>query len=86
VKRVFRYLKGTSDFALCYHGNLIESQRTLSIRGYLDSDWAGDIDNRRSTSGYLFMMNGGTMSWMSKQQAVVTLSTIKVEYRAVTHA
>lgn len=66
VKRVFRYLKGTSDFALCYHGNLNDSKRTLNICGYADFDWVGDIDSRRSTSGYVFVLNGGAISWMSK--------------------
>lgn len=66
VKRDFRYLNGTLDFALCCHGNLNDSKRILSICGYADSDWAGDIDSRRSTSGYIFVLNGGEISWMSK--------------------
>lgn len=49
MKRVFRYLKGTSQYALCYHVKLVGSQRTISIHGYVDLDWVGDIDFRRST-------------------------------------
>ncbi|XP_059073514.1 secreted RxLR effector protein 161-like [Cryptomeria japonica] len=85
VKRVFRYLKSTSQYALCYYGNSDRSKRSISIRGFVDSDRAGDIDNRRSTSGYIFLVNGGAVSWMSKRQVVVTLSTTKVEYMVVTH-
>ena len=86
MKRVFRYLKGTSNYDLCYHGNLVESQRTLNICSYVDFDWAGDIDSRRSTSGYIFMLNGGAVSWMSKRQVVVALSTTEAKYMATTHA
>ena len=53
---------------------------------FVDLDWAGDIDRRRSTIGYVFTMFGGAISWMSKQQPMVALSTIEVEYMAATHA
>eukprot|EP00253_Pinus_taeda_P016724 PITA_16724 len=49
-------------------------------------DWAGDLDQRRSTSGYVFNLFGGAVSWMSKKQSVVALSTTEVEYMAATHA
>ena len=52
----------------------------------MDLDWVGDIDSRRSISGYAFMMFGGAISWMSKQQAIDALSTTEVEYMAATHA
>lgn len=66
VKRVLRYLKGTSQYKLCYQGNSIRSNRSISIEGYVDVDWARDIDRRRSTSGCVFMMNGSAISWMRK--------------------
>ncbi|XP_059076705.1 secreted RxLR effector protein 161-like [Cryptomeria japonica] len=66
VKRVFKYLRGTSDYSLCFHGNPSGPRHSLSIHGYVDSNWAGDIDSRRSTSGYVFTMFGGAMNWMSK--------------------
>ena len=66
IKRVFRYLRGTSDYFLCFQGNSFVSHCSTCIRGYVDLDWAGDIDSRRSTSGYVFMMSGGAISWMSK--------------------
>eukprot|EP00253_Pinus_taeda_P025266 PITA_25266 len=65
VKRVFRYLRGTSDYGLCYQGRP-GLDRVLDIRGFVDADWAGDLDQRRSTSGYVFNLFGGAVSWMSK--------------------
>ena len=53
---------------------------------FVDSDSTGDIDHRRSTSGYVFTMFGGAISWMSKRQPVVALSTIEAEYMAATYA
>lgn len=75
VKRVLRYLNGTSTFGLTY-GSTTE----LQLHGYVDSDWAGDVANRKSTSGYLFMMCGGPVSWCSRQQEVVALSSAEAEY------
>ena len=57
VKRVFRYLRGTSDYGLCYQGRP-GLERMLEIRGFADVDWAGDLDQRRSTSGYVFSLFG----------------------------
>eukprot|EP00253_Pinus_taeda_P022030 PITA_22030 len=85
VKRVFRYLCGTSDYGLCYQGRP-GLDRVLDIRGFVVADWARDLDQRRSTSGYLFNLFGGAVSWMSKKQYVVALSTTEVEYMATTHA
>jgi len=62
TKRVFKYLKGTIEYALCYHGNSTRSKSSISIRGYVDFDWAGDIDSRRSTSRYVFKLFGGADS------------------------
>ena len=85
MKRVFRYLRGTSDYGLCYQGRP-GLDRVLDIRGFVDADWAGDLDQRRSTSGYVFNLFGGAVSWMSKKQSVVALSTTEAEYMAATHA
>eukprot|EP00253_Pinus_taeda_P023034 PITA_23034 len=85
VKRVFRYLRGTSDYGLCYQGRP-ELDRVLDTRGFVDADWAGDLDQRRSTSGYVFNLFGGEVNWMSKKQSVVALSTTEAEYMAATHA
>jgi hypothetical protein len=85
AKRVFRYLRGTTSYGLCYQGRP-GLDIVVDIHGFVDADWAGDLDRRRSTSGYVFNLFGGAISWMSKRQAVVALSTTEAEYMAATHA
>ena len=80
VKRIFRYLKGTSDVALCY------GESGLTVKGYVDSDYAGDLDGSKSTTGYAFTLSGGTVSWVSKLQSVVAMSTTEAEYVAAAQA
>nr|KYP42748.1 Retrovirus-related Pol polyprotein from transposon TNT 1-94 [Cajanus cajan] len=80
VKRILRYIKGTSDVALCFEGS------EFFVRGYVDSDFAGDLDKRKSTTGYVFTLAGGAVSWLSKLQTVVALSTTEAEYMAATQA
>ncbi|KAL5852379.1 hypothetical protein ACOSQ3_007497 [Xanthoceras sorbifolium] len=80
VKRILRYIRGTSDVALCYGGS------DFTVRGYVDSDFAGDLDKRKSTTGYVFTIAGGAVSWISKLQTVVALSTTEAEYMAATQA
>ena len=80
VKRIFRYLKGTVGHSLEY------KRSDKIVHGYSDADWAGNIDNRRSTTGYAFLMNGGAVSWASKQQPTVALSTTEAEYMALAQA
>lgn len=75
VKRVFRYIKGTVDFGVMYKRN-----GSGELEAYSDSDYAGDLDDRRSTSGYVFKLGGGAVSWSSKKQPVVTLSTTEAEF------
>ena len=58
----------------------------FEIHGFVDSYWAGDLDRRRSTSGYVFNLFGGAICWMRKRQAIVALSTTDAEYMATTHA
>ena len=55
VKQIFKYLRGTSDYGLCYQGRP-GLERMLDIRGFFDADMAGDLDQRRSTSGYVFSL------------------------------
>ena len=85
VKRVFRYLRGTIDYAIYYQGRP-RTDRVINVHGFVDAEWARDLDHRRSTSGYVFNLFGGAISWMSKRQAVVALSTTEAEYMAATHA
>ena len=85
VKRVFRYLRGTASYGLCYEGRL-GLDRVVDIHGFVDANWDGYLDCRRSTSGYVFNLFGGAISWMSKRQVVVALSTTEYEYMVATHA
>ena len=79
AKRILRYLKGTMNFGIFYKRS---SDNTL--KGYTDSDFAGDLDGGKSTSGYVFMMGDGAVAWSSKKQPIVTLSTTEAEYVAAT--
>ena len=77
VKRIFRYVKGPMDFGLWYpKGN------DLTLIAYLDADWAGCVDDRKSTSGTAFFLGGCLVSWSSKKQSSVSLSTAEAEYIA----
>lgn len=62
VKRIVRYLKGTRKHSICFGGY---TTGDMEVRGFVDADWGGDLDNRKSTSGYIFKFYGGAISWMS---------------------
>ena len=64
VHWILRYLRGTTSYALCFGGS------DNVLQGYVDANIAGDKDNRRSTTGYVFTMGGTTLSWISKLQQV----------------
>jgi hypothetical protein len=81
IKRVFKYLHGTSTYGLCYQGRP-GLYKVLDIHGFVDGDWFGDMDCRRSTSGYVFNLFGGAISWMRKIRYVVALSTTESKYMA----
>ncbi|XP_047268890.1 LRR receptor-like serine/threonine-protein kinase EFR [Capsicum annuum] len=81
AKKVLRYIVGTVDFGIWY-----SKVADFSLIGYSDSDWAGSIDNRKSTSGNVFNLGSRAISWSSKKQDVVALSSSKAEYVAVTSA
>ncbi|KAI3692795.1 hypothetical protein L6452_32618 [Arctium lappa] len=74
VKTVFRYLKGTET-----HGLIYGMQNNCDILGYCDSDYAGDRVSWKSTSGYVFTLGGTTVSWRSRLQSVVALSTTEAK-------
>ena len=80
VKGIFQYLRGTSKLCLSF-----EKGKPV-LESYTDADMAGDLDGRKSTSGYLFTFVGGAISWQSKLEKCVALSTTKVEYIATTEA
>ena len=80
VKCILKYLRRTKDMFLVF-GN-----GELQIQGYTDSNFMSDIDDRKSTSGSLFICNGGAVSWKSSKQTVIADSTMKVEYIATSKA
>ncbi|CAL5420691.1 unnamed protein product [Camellia sinensis] len=78
AKRIFRYLKGTTDFGILY-----KKGEQSGLIGFTDSDYASDSNDRKSTSGYIFTMGSGVISWLSRKQPIVTLSTTEAEFVAV---
>lgn len=79
AKRILRYLKGTIDFGVFYKKGGSEE-----LIAYTDSDYARDLDDRKSTSGYVFMLSSGAVSWSSKKQPIVSLSTTEAEFITAT--
>ncbi|CAL2278979.1 unnamed protein product [Prunus armeniaca] len=75
AKRILRYLRGTTDFGVFYKKG---GKGELNV--YTDSDYAGDQEDRKSTSGYVFLFSSGAVSWSSKKQPIVTLSTTEAEF------
>ena len=78
AKRILRYLKGTVNFGVSYK----KGDRNMKITGFSDSDFAGDINDRKSTSGQIFFLGGLPITWNSVKQRVVALSTCEAEYIA----
>ncbi|KAM1696422.1 hypothetical protein ACFXTN_027951 [Malus domestica] len=83
VKWILRYILGTVDVGLLFQQDKVTGQYVV---GYVDSDYAGDLDKRRSTTGFVFTIAGGPVSWRSILQSTVALSTTEAEYMAVTEA
>ena len=77
-----RYLKGTENYGLLYN----RGNRDLKITEYNDSDFAGDINDRKNTSGEIFFMGGLPINWNSVKQRVVALLTCEAEYIVVSLA
>jgi hypothetical protein len=84
VKRIFRYLQGTTDRALVY--NCGSGQRSTGLTGFSDSDWAQERDQRRSTTGYVFYLHGCAVSWVSRLQHTIAHSSTEAEYMAASDA
>ena len=78
VVRILRYLKGTSDRGVFFGKN-----HHLDLVAYTDVDWADDRDSRKSTSGYFTLVGGNLLTWRSKKQKVVALSSAEAEFRGV---
>jgi hypothetical protein len=80
LKRILRYVKGTLSFGLHLGVGPVQS-----LTAYLDADWAGCPDSRRSTSGFCVYLGDNLISWSSKRQTTVSRSSAEAEYRAVAH-
>ena len=83
MKRVLRYLKGTKDMGIMFRRDLDMTHlqhRPLTPWGFCDANYAEDPHDHKWTSGYTFMLAGGPISWKSKKQTSVSLSTMEVEY------
>ena len=74
IKRIFRYLIGIVDYSFCYQG-----KELLSV-GYSHAVWISDLDEHKSTSGYLLLLNNGVISWRSKKRTSIALSTMETKF------
>ena len=77
VKKALRYVQGTKGLMLTYRRS-----DSLEIEGYSDSDFVGDIDDRKSTSGYVFTLTGEAISWKSSKQTVTASPTMFADFVA----
>jgi hypothetical protein len=80
---ICEYLIGTVDYALQFDGN---TEGSDPVYGYSDADWGGNVDDRRSRTGYVVFINGGCITWRSKLQSCVSQSSLEAEYVAVNEA
>jgi hypothetical protein len=78
VRCILRYIKHTLHCGIFY-----EAKSQLQVHGYTDVDWAGNVSDRRSTNGFFFSFGSGDVSWSSKKQPIVALSSTEAEYRGV---
>ena len=85
VKRIIRYIKGTADYALTL-GKSSGNKEEILLTGSCDADWGGDLDDRRSTTGYVFMLNSHVISWQSRKQTSVATSSTQAEYQSLSSA
>ena len=80
MKWILRYLRGTTNKSLCF----IKGE--LKLQGFVGANFVGEVNHRRSTTGYVFTVGTTAVSWISQIQKIVALSTTKAEYVAVTEA
>lgn len=80
LAKIWKYLSHTSDLSLNYHSE------SPSITTYCDSDWGGDLATRRSTTGYISLYRGGAITWNSRLQRTVALSSCEAEFMALKEA
>ena len=82
MKRLLRYVHGTQNIGI----EFTKSDSTPELHGYSDADWGGCDESRKSTSGFVFQLCGGAVSWASRRQTVVATSTCEAEYIALCQA
>ena len=75
VNRIIKYVGGTCDYGLFY-----SKESNMSLAGFSNSDWTGNADDRKSTTGGCFYVGANLVTWMSKKQNSMSLSTAEVEY------
>lgn len=80
VKRILRYIRGTIDFGLQFE------KTNMALYGVVDADWGSNISDRRSYSGYAFILGGSAISWEARKQRTVSLSSTEAEYIAIAEA
>ena len=83
LRRVLCYLKGTVNYGLVYHRTQMDHNSPCNLQVYCDSDWAGDHKDRKSTTGYVIMINGTAISHKSTKQSGISKSTVEAEYIAL---
>jgi KUP system potassium uptake protein len=86
LHRLSRYILGTLERGITYKRNTTGLEPIVRLAGASDSDWAGDLDTRHSTTGFTFNMQGGAVSWMSRRQSIIALSSAEAEYIAACEA
>ena len=79
VKRILRYIKGTVNHGILFGG---QKENDVHLEGYVDADWGSNPNGRKSQSGYVFFVCGGIISWASKKQPIIALSSTEAEYIA----
>ena len=86
--RILRYLRGSTNWCLKYTNNnevnnQDKSKNEITVTAYSDADWGGDIDDKKSTSGYCIFVDGNLAHWGSKKQQTVATSSAEAEYMAL---
>ena len=81
AKRILCYLQGTKKLGILY-----KKENDNNLVGFTDSDWTGSLDERKSTSGYIFFLGSNVIAWSSKKQKTVALSSVEAEYIVATDA
>ena len=77
VKRIIKYASGTCDYGLFY-----SKESNLSLARFFDSDWSGNVDDKKSTTGGCFYVGANFVAWMSKKKNSISLSNAEVQYIA----